>query len=893
LAEPGTTYVTEDTFKLTEGFFRFEALGEKQVKGKEEPVKVYQVIAASTRRTRFDVSAERGLTPFIGRERELELLLDGLERVKAGKGQAFSIISEAGVGKSRLLYEFRKAVANEDVTFLEGRCFSYSRGVAYHPFIDILKSNFNIQEGEGDPGVREKVKRGLKIIGVDETSTLPYFLELLSVKDSGIDQISMSPEARKDRIIEALKRITLKGSEMRPLVMAFEDLHWLDKSSEDVARSLLESIPGSRVLLIFTYRPEFVHTWGAKSFHSQLTLHRLSNRESLEMVTHLLGTKEIERALEELTLEKTEGVPFFIEEFIKSLKDLKIIEKKESAYRLIKDIHQITIPSTIQDVIMARVDSLSEGAKEVLQTGSVIEREFSYPLIKRIMGLPEKELLSNLSVLKDSELLYERGIYPQSTYIFKHALTREVVYDSILAKRKKKLHEEIGNAIQDLYRDNLGEHYEVLAEHYFLGEDHSKAAEYSRLASRKAEKTASLNDAITHAKKRINSLEKLPETDDVQKQIIDARVVLGLYMAQMNFNVEAKAAIASIIDLALKYNYKKRLCQIYSIMGCYYCFVEENYPEAFKTLEEALRISEEVKDILTLALASFWFGCALGWNGEFEKSANYIQRTLDINLAVKNLWGISATKSALAYFSYYHNGKIDLQFQTTMEALHIAEESGDIYSKAMAYTNHGFSCYGKGVLEEAEKHLRKGAEFCERINYHSWNGCARFHLGETYFEMGDFSRSKEHYEKGSWVLENIRSFPSWANLGKVGLARSKVMNKEKDVNLEYLYGLSQNNRVRVIEGWIQRYIGEILLNIDDQHISEAEHWIQKAIEADQRNRMMFHLGKDYALYTELFKRKGDRLKARENLGKAIEIFKECGADGWVVKAEKELFAQSS
>jgi len=223
-----------------------------------------------------------------------------------------------------------------------------------------------------------------------------------------------------------------------------------------------------------------------------------------------------------------------------------------------------------------------------------------------------------------------------------------------------------------------------------------------------------------------------------------------------------------------------------------------------------------------------------------------------------------------------------------MEALHIAEESGDIYSKAMAYTNHGFSCYGKGLLEEAEKHLRKGAEFCERINYHSWNGCARFHLGETYFEIGDFSRSKEHYEKGSWVLENIRSFPSWANLGKVGLARSKVMNKEKDVNLESLYAYSRNNKVKVIEGWIQRYIGEILLNIDNQHLSEAEHWIQKAIEADQRNRMIFFLGKDYALYADLFKRKGDRLKVQENLGKAIEIFKECGADGWVEKAEKEL-----
>jgi len=645
-------------------------------------------------------------------------------------------------------------------------------------------------------------------------------------------------------------------------------------------------------LLIFTYRPEFVHTWGAKSYHSQLTLHRLSNRESLEMVTSILGTREIERTLEELILEKTEGVPFFIEEFIKSLKDLKIIERKEDVYRLTKDAQQLTIPSTIQDVIMARVDSLPEGAKEVLQTGSVIEREFSYQLINRVIGLPEKELLSHLSVLKDSELLYERGIYPQSNYIFKHALTREVVYDSILAKRKKKFHEEIGNAIEGLYKDNLSELYEVLAEHYFLSENYSESAEYSKLAGRKAEKTASLIDAIIHTKKRVASLERLPQTDDVQKQIIDARVALGLYMAQMNYNAEAKEAIDPVVDLAIRHDYKRRLCQIYTIIGPYYCFVEENYSEAFKAFEKALKISEEVKDILTSVLASFWFGCALGFNCEFEKASNYFKRSLDINLAAKNLWGIAVMKSVLAYFSYYLHGKIDLGFQTTQEAVRIAEESGDIYSKAMAYANYGVSCYGKGLLEEAEKHLLKGLEFCERINFHAWNGCARLHLGETYFEMGDFLRSKEHYEKASWLLENIRSFPSWANFGKVGLARSKVMNKEKDLDLESLYAYSRNNKVKAIEGWIQRYIGEILLNIDDQNISRAENWILNAIEADQRNRMMLNLGKDYALYADLFNRKGDRSKARENLGKAIEIFKECGADGWVEKYEKELVAIS-
>ena len=418
LAEPGTTYVSGDTFQLTEGFFRFEALGEKEIKGKEKPVKVYQVIATSTRRTRFDVSAERGLAPFVGRERERELLLDGFERSREGRGQAVSIVSDAGIGKSRLLYEFRKAVTNEEVVFLEGRCLSYSRNVAYHPIVDLLRANFDIQDHDADPEIRKKVTRGLQVMRVDEASTLPYLLELLSVKDSGIDKIMMSPESRKDRTQEALKRIVLKGSELRPLIMAIEDLHWIDKSSEDVLKELLGSISAARVFLVFTYRPEFVHTWGSRSYHSQVTLNRLSNRESLELAAHVLGTKEMEKALEELILEKTEGVPFFIEEFIKSLKDLRVIEQKEDGYRLSKEISQLTIPSTIQDVIMARVDSLPERAKEVLQAGSVIEREFPHELIDRIMGLPEKELLSHLSCPeRHGASLRKRRIPPVELYL--------------------------------------------------------------------------------------------------------------------------------------------------------------------------------------------------------------------------------------------------------------------------------------------------------------------------------------------------------------------------------------------------------------------------------------------------------------------------------------------
>jgi predicted ATPase/class 3 adenylate cyclase/ribosomal protein L40E len=887
LAAPGSTYVSGDIYKLTEGLFRFEALGEYAIKGKADTIKAYRVIAPSTRRTRFDVSAERGLTPFVGRERELELLLDGFDRCKDGRGQAFSIMAEAGVGKSRLLYEFRKAVANEDVTFQEGKCLSYSRGVAYHPVIEIVKANFDIMEGNRDSEIREKLKRGLKILGADEASTLPYLLEFLSVKDSGVDKISLSPEARKERIIEATKRIALKASQIRPLIFAIEDLHWIDRSSEDSLKVLLDSIAGEKVFMIFTYRPEFVHTWGAKSYHSQVNLNRLSHRESLAMVTHLLSTDEVDSDLEDLILEKTEGIPFFIEEFIKSLKDLKIIERKNNTYHLAEDIQEVTIPSTIQDVIMARVDSLPEGAKEVLQTGSVIEREFNYALIKQVSDLPELELLSRLSVLKDSELLFERGIYPEVTYIFKHALTQEVIYDSILIRKKKRLHEVIGNAIEELYKDNIHEHYGVLAGHFISSENYEKAAEYCRLAGKKAEKAGSINDAVIYGEKQVSCLEKLPKNKDLEKNLIDARTVLGLYNIQMeNFTV-AKAAVDSIVDLATKRNYKRRLAHIYGILGGHILWIKEDTFKSLEYFNKSLQIGEELNDKLSLVLVNLLMGMGLFHNCEFSKTLHCFEKALEINMAAKSLWGISAAKTWIAWFHHFL-GKIDLQWQASKEALAIADESGDIWSKAHGYTIHGWSYYSKGYLEEAKKHLRKGASFSERSNLIFWGAFTHYYLGMAHFDIEEYEISQKYYEKAISLSRLTRMAPSWAKYWRMLLALAKLMNNEENININEIFEWYNDNKIKSVKGLMSNCISRILLNIGDQHISEAEDWIKKAIEVNKQNGIMWYLASDYALYSDLFKRKGDLPKAKENLNKAIEIFKECGAEGWVEKYEKEL-----
>jgi class 3 adenylate cyclase/tetratricopeptide (TPR) repeat protein len=887
MAAPGTTYVTEDTFKLTEGFFRFEALGAKHVKGKEKPMKVYQVIAPSTRRTRFDVSAERGLTRFTGRERELELIMDSFRRAKASRGQAISLVGEAGVGKSRLLYEFRKAIGNEEVTFLEGKCLSYGRGVAYHPMIEVLKANFAIDELDGDSEIKEKVSKGLRSLGIGEDSTLPYFLELLSVKDSGIDKIQMSPEETKDRIVGALIRIVLKGSEIRPLVIALEDLHWMDKSSKDVCKYILESIPGARVLLIFTFRPEFGHTWGGKSFHSQVTLNRLSNLESLAMVSHLLGTEEIDRDLEELILEKTEGIPFFIEEFIRSLSELKVMERKDDRYRLSTDMQDVRIPSTIQDVIMARVDSLPDAAKEVLQAGSAIEREFSYELIKAVAELPEQALLSNLSTLKDAELLYERGIFPQSTYVFRHALTREVVYDSILEKRRKLLHEKIGKTIEDLYQQDIDDYYGVLLEHFLASGIYGDAAKYARLASKKAEKTASLNDAILYAEKGIACLEKLPASDEVQEKIIDARTVLGVYLTQLSNVHEAKQAIDPIIEVARQRGYSSRLSQIYRIVGQFVGFVEEDLPRALEHLNQAVEIADRMGNMISVVLANYQLAFASALDCQFQRAFSHIEKSLKINIAADNLWGTSVMKSNLSLFQFW-NGQIESSYRTGNEAVKLAEFSGQMYSRMWAHAFYGITCYGRGDFGEALDSLSKGVHFGERMNFPLLAAIAKFHQADTYSETREYESAENHFQNSIELYDRCRQWPSFSNLARMALKKAQSLSGEKGIELGQLRHYVRDNRLKLCEGWTRRYLAEILLNIDDQHFPEAQHWIEQAIEADKRNQMMFHLGRDYAVYAELFKRKGEREKARERLGKAIDIYKECGADGWVTRAEEEL-----
>jgi class 3 adenylate cyclase/tetratricopeptide (TPR) repeat protein len=888
LAEPGTTYVTEETFKLTEGFFSFEPLGQRPIKGRETPTNVYRVLGAGTSRTRFDVSVGRGLTPLVGRRRELELLLDGLTRIKEGRGETFLLTGDPGAGKTRLLYEFRKAAANEDMGFWQGRCLAYSAGTAYTPFAEALRSGFEIYEEDSNTQVRDKVLSGLRSRGIDEPWIFPHLLEVLSIQGSGIEQIPMSPEARRDCITEALNRVVFRSAEIQPLILVIEDLHWIDRSSEDYLRQLMEKATHGSLFILLSCRSEFARGWIGLPYENPLNLSRLSRQESLSMAALLLGTDKMDRDLRRMILEKTDGIPLYIEEFIQSLKDLGLVEGQEGSFSLMPDRKPMFVPATIRDVIMARVDSLPPGAKDLLQTCAVIEREFGRQLIRTVTKKPEEEITSHLKDLRRSGLIEERRAHPEATYAFRHALTREVVYETILGKRKRGLHETIAQTLETTYQTALEEHCEALAHHFMASEDFEKGAKYSWLAARKAERSSSLMEAIDHARKRVTCIEKLPETPDRSRTLVDARTTLALYLSQMSYVTEAKEAVDPIVELAQQLGYERRLAQIHALMGSYHLMVQEEFEPAFEELQVALNMAEKNKESLTIHLINGALGLALVWDCRFQEAAVHLQRVIDTNAASNNLWGVSITNSNLSLYAYNYTGQVDLGYHISQEALRTAEQCGDILSRAIAYTSHGISGLHKGLLEEGKKHLLAGIELCQKINLFAFNSVGHQWLGYAYADTGDYVSARVHYEEAARFRERSRTFLSSLYLSRIAAVSASVMLGVKEVDLGALRELVAKTRLRLHQGIMARFLGEILLHLNDQNLDEAEHWIRTAEETHERCGMVWNLARDQAIHGELLQKRGDVARAREMIMRAARIFAECGAPEWARRMETGL-----
>lgn len=727
LAEPGATFVTEDTFKLVEGLFRFEALGKKEIKGKREAVLAYRVLGPGRSRSRFEARAEKGLTRFLGRERELDILWDCYERVGNGKGQVLSIVAEAGLGKSRLLYEFRKSLANEEVTFLEGRCVSYGQNTPYLPIIDILKENFRIGIGDCPEDIQEKVRRGLKQLDDSLDDIFPYLLELFALEDGFEALKALDPEIKRRKTFEALRDLSLRGSQERPLVMAFEDLHWIDKTSEEIIKLLLEHIAGSKVFLIFSFRPNYLPPWGGKSYYSQINLNRLSNRECIHMIKSLLDSEKIEEDLGSFILEKAEGVPFFIEEFTRSLLESGAVMRDDGRCRLKTDLGPVSIPETLHDLLMARVDRLPGGAKEILQIGSVIEREFSWALIKKVTGLPEMELLSHLSHLKEAELIFERGIFPQVIYIFQHAMTQELLYNSLLATKQREYHHAIGKAMERLYADHLEEHYSMLAVQFTRGVDPERGYQYHHLAGERAAASYANREALEHFREAWHLIDEWNQDPEMDK---------------------------------LRLNTVIKLAEVMEPLG--------EFEPALILLEEVLSRTTGSEDIALCAQAQYWMGNTLGNLGRYDEARNYLLGSLELSQK-------SHHKETEGYAHLYLS-QLDLSQGYLKRALHHAEasvqclrETGNLTRLAWAHAIKGYSvCFLKRqddfqkFMEEAKESIEKSGNDRARcglygLNYHNYLNTGQYEAA--------FKSAMEALEMAERLGEGILTVFFLANAG--------------------------------------------------------------------------------------------------------------------------------
>jgi len=443
MAKPGSVLATAETLQLAEGYVQVKPLGPVSVKGLGAPIAVYEIVGAGVVRSRMEAAAARGLTRFVGRQTELEALRQALERARSGHGQVVAVVGEAGVGKSRLYWEFTHSHRTQDWLILESSSVSYGKATAYLPIIDLLKTYFQIEPRDEGRKIREKVTG--KLLSLDRAlePSLPALLSLLDVPVEDVQWQRFDPPQRRQLTLEAVKRLLLRESQVQPLLVLCEDLHWIDAETQALLDSLVESLPTARLLLLVNYRPEYQHGWGSKTYYCQLRIDPLPPETADELLHTLLGEDPSLPPLKHLLIDRTEGNPLFLEESVRTLVETHVLVGERGAYVLAKDAPTIQVPATVQAILAARIDRLPPEDKRLLQAASVIGKDGPLGLLQAIADLPEAELRRGLTRLQTAELLYEVRLFPDLEYTFKHALTHEVAYGSLLHEQRRALHARI------------------------------------------------------------------------------------------------------------------------------------------------------------------------------------------------------------------------------------------------------------------------------------------------------------------------------------------------------------------------------------------------------------------------------------------------------------------
>ena len=596
LADPGAIVLSPATLELVEGYVEVNPLGPRAVKGLAEPVEVYELVGAGAVRSRLQAATARGLTRFVGRDGELEQLRQALERARAGHGQVVAVVGDPGVGKSRLAYEVTHSPRTDGWLVLETASVSYGQAMSYWPVIDLLKGYFTLQDRDELGEIRDKVTGKLLALDASLEAALPALLALLEVPVDDAAWQRLEPAQRRQRTLDAVKRLLLREARERPLLLLVEDLHWIDAETQALLDSLIESLPGARLLLLVTYRREYQHGWGQKSYYTQLRLDPLPPAGADELLHVLLGDHPSLAPLTRLLIERAEGNPFFLEEGVRALVETRVLGGGRGQYSLAKDAATLQIPATVQAVLAARIDRLPPEERHLLQTAAVIGVDVPFALLRDIAGLPEEAVSAGLARLQATEFLYEANFFPELEYAFTHALTHEVAYGSLPQERRRAVHARIVEAIETRHRDRLGEHIERLAHHALRGELREKAVHYLRQAGGKAAARSALQDARAWFEQALGVLEALPEDPSTLEQAFEIRLELRLVLHQLGEVRRTLERLREAEALAERLNDDRRRGRVCAVM-IYIHSLRGELDEALATGTRALEIAGRLGDL--------------------------------------------------------------------------------------------------------------------------------------------------------------------------------------------------------------------------------------------------------------------------------------------------------
>jgi class 3 adenylate cyclase/tetratricopeptide (TPR) repeat protein len=901
LATPGTIRLSAATLRLVEGLVRVTALGPVPVKGLTEPVEVFELLGVSSFRWRLQAAVARGLTRFVGRQTEFAAIGQALSRAQAMHGQVVALVGEAGVGKSRLVYEVVHAHHTQGWLVLESASVSYGKATPYFPVIELLKHYAHIEDSD-DVRTRRAKLTG-QVLTLDDTlqDALPPLLALLEVLPADSPFLTLDPPQRRQRTLEALKRLLLRESQTQPLLLVFEDLHWIDAETQALLDLLVDSLPMVCMLLLVNYRPEYQHGWGSKTYYTQVRLDPLPPASADEFLQFLLGDGGGEQhaapfqVMKQLLIERTGGNPFFLEESVRTLVETGVLVGEPGAYHLVKPLNSLQVPATVQAVLAARIDRLPSEEKRLLQTAAVIGYEVPLPLLQAIADVPEAALHRSLAQLQGAEFLYETRLFPEQEYTFKHALTHEVAYGSLLQERRRTLHASIVAALEGQAADRLAEQVERLAHHALRGEVWDKTVAYCRQAGNKAEARSAHGEAMAYFEQALSALQQLPESRETMELGIDMRFDLRGCLQSLGELARIPGCLHEAETLAVALNDQQRLWQVYSMMGQYAWLMgdQERYIELS---QRALSIADTLENFDLRVRATYYLGGAYHTLGDYPRAMDYLRRGVTFVerepfwKAVGSSSPISVNMRLYLSWSLAEVGAFVEGSTWAEEALRIAEAAGVTVSRVMAYLAMGLVALRQGGLERAVTALERGLALCQSANLPFWFPRVGSALGFAYSLTGRVAEGLPLLEQAvaqGVAIGQMVFQPLWVTcLAEAYLASGR--SEEALVHGERALALARQHKERGNEAYALRLLGEIHAHPAPPAIEPAENYYCQALALAEALGMRplqahCHLG-----LGTLYARIGRPESARPALSTAMALYRDMEMTFWLPQAEAAL-----